>query len=369
MKTVCRRRSGPAEAPRRAVCGQRLPGQRRRRRPVRRRRWSTAGTPTRSKRRRPVPSSSRTGGPRSRRSNSTAHAGAAPLRRRPRSSGYGPRGHPRRHRRAACCRTRSRATATVSPPCCMTCRVWVNGDEVDPATALRRRRRGRRAAAGVGRLMANRSAHPRRKRLQEASSRKTTQEAGPEPNRRRPERRRCGSSTTSTGPASVSASGGSSLSLLALIGRPLDRRAPVLASRPAVAALQTAKTWRHVRRDPHRVTAGVGAGAIGMAGAVTTGLVGAAILGDRRRRLVRRLQRACSQPARSIPSSTRRTRSVARSFRASPPRASRSARASSSVLSSGWCSSSLRTRPATTSSARARAIRSKDRSPARPRSS
>lgn len=46
-----------------------------------------------------------------------------------------------------------------------------------------------------------------------------------------------------------------------------------------VASLQTAKAWRHVRRHPHRLTAGVGAAAMGMAGAVTTGLVGVAILG------------------------------------------------------------------------------------------
>jgi hypothetical protein len=46
----------------------------------------------------------------------------------------------------------------------------------------------------------------------------------------------------------------------------------------SVAALQTARTWRHVRRGPHRLTAGVGAAAIGMAGTVTTGLVGVAIL-------------------------------------------------------------------------------------------
>jgi hypothetical protein len=46
----------------------------------------------------------------------------------------------------------------------------------------------------------------------------------------------------------------------------------------AIAALQTAKAWRHVRRHPHQVTAGIGAAAIGMAGAVTTGLVGVAIL-------------------------------------------------------------------------------------------
>jgi hypothetical protein len=47
----------------------------------------------------------------------------------------------------------------------------------------------------------------------------------------------------------------------------------------AIAALQTAKAWHHVRRYPHQVTAGTGAAAIGMAGAVTTGLVGVAILG------------------------------------------------------------------------------------------
>ncbi len=46
----------------------------------------------------------------------------------------------------------------------------------------------------------------------------------------------------------------------------------------AVAALQAAKVWRHVRRRPHRIVAGAGALAIGLAGGVTTGLVGAAIL-------------------------------------------------------------------------------------------
>jgi hypothetical protein len=67
------------------------------------------------------------------------------------------------------------------------------------------------------------------------------------------------------------------LCLLALIGGRWTL-ALLYSLTAAVAALQTAKTWRHVRRHPHRVTAGVGAGAIGMAGAVTTGLVGAAIL-------------------------------------------------------------------------------------------
>jgi hypothetical protein len=46
----------------------------------------------------------------------------------------------------------------------------------------------------------------------------------------------------------------------------------------AIAALQTARTWRHAHREPHRLTAGVAAAAIGMAGTVTTGLVGVAIL-------------------------------------------------------------------------------------------
>jgi hypothetical protein len=46
----------------------------------------------------------------------------------------------------------------------------------------------------------------------------------------------------------------------------------------AVAALQTAKTWQREGRRPHRVLSGVGALAIGLAGGVTTGLVGVAIL-------------------------------------------------------------------------------------------
>ncbi|HEX2381813.1 MAG TPA: hypothetical protein VHI95_04195 [Acidimicrobiales bacterium] len=67
------------------------------------------------------------------------------------------------------------------------------------------------------------------------------------------------------------------LNLFALIGGRWTV-ALLYAITAAIAALQTAKTWRHLRRRPHRVTAGVGAGAIGMAGAMTTGLVGLAIL-------------------------------------------------------------------------------------------
>jgi hypothetical protein len=67
------------------------------------------------------------------------------------------------------------------------------------------------------------------------------------------------------------------LELLALIGGRWTV-ALLFSLTAVIAALQTARTWRHVRRHPHRITAGVGAGAIGMAGAVTTGLVGLAIL-------------------------------------------------------------------------------------------
>jgi len=67
------------------------------------------------------------------------------------------------------------------------------------------------------------------------------------------------------------------LNLVALIGGRWTV-ALLYALTAAIAALQTAKTWRHVRRHPHRIVAGVGAAAIGMAGAVTTGLVGLAIL-------------------------------------------------------------------------------------------
>jgi hypothetical protein len=67
------------------------------------------------------------------------------------------------------------------------------------------------------------------------------------------------------------------LELVALLGGHWTI-ALLFAVTAAIAALQTAKAWRHVHRHPHRVTAGVGAAAIGMAGAVTTGLVGVAIL-------------------------------------------------------------------------------------------
>jgi hypothetical protein len=46
----------------------------------------------------------------------------------------------------------------------------------------------------------------------------------------------------------------------------------------AIAALQTASTWRHAKQRPHRVVAGAGAAAIALAGAVSTAAVGAAIL-------------------------------------------------------------------------------------------
>ena len=132
----------------------------------------------------------------------------------------------------------------------------------------------------------------------------------------------------------------------------------------AIAALQTAKAWRHVRVHPHRVTAGAGAAAIGMAGAMHDGIG--------RRRDPRSLSRPRSSSAHEQRGGdyrrSDRRRVVHGPLRAlswaSRPRASRSARGSSSAPSSGSCSSSARTRRATTSSGRARATPSRARSPA-----
>jgi hypothetical protein len=50
------------------------------------------------------------------------------------------------------------------------------------------------------------------------------------------------------------------------------------AGTAAIAALQTAMAWSKTGRHPHRVVTGVGAAAIGLAGAVSTGMVGLVIL-------------------------------------------------------------------------------------------
>lgn len=55
--------------------------------------------------------------------------------------------------------------------------------------------------------------------------------------------------------------------------------AALFSATAAFAALQTAREWRKSRARPHRPLAGAGALAIGLAGAVSTSLVGVVILG------------------------------------------------------------------------------------------
>ena len=68
------------------------------------------------------------------------------------------------------------------------------------------------------------------------------------------------------------------LQTLALIGGRFTVAA-LFSATAAFAALQTAIVWRKAGASPHRVTAGAGAAAIGMCGAIATELVGLAILG------------------------------------------------------------------------------------------
>ena len=154
------------------------------------------------------------------------------------------------------------------------------------------------------------------------------------------------------------------LELVALLGGHWTI-ALLFAVTAAIAALQTAKAWRHVHRHPHRVTAGVGAAAIGMAGAVTTGLVGVAILATVAAAFVIAYGERASATRWSTPSSTRRTRFGARCFPGSRPHVSRSPRAVR-VRSRRRARAHrrARTRRATTSWVPARATPSRDRSPA-----
>jgi hypothetical protein len=68
------------------------------------------------------------------------------------------------------------------------------------------------------------------------------------------------------------------LTLIALLGGRWAVSA-LYAATAAFAALQTAREWRKSGARPHRPLAGAGAAVIGLAGAVSTALVGVAILG------------------------------------------------------------------------------------------
>ena len=68
------------------------------------------------------------------------------------------------------------------------------------------------------------------------------------------------------------------LTMLALIGGRWTVTA-LYAATAGFAALQTAREWRKAGARPHRPLAGAGAAAIGVAGALTTSIVGIAILG------------------------------------------------------------------------------------------
>jgi hypothetical protein len=95
---------------------------------------------------------------------------------------------------------------------------------------------------------------------------------------RRPERRRLRVVYDVNGPRVRLGVGWFILNVAALIGGRWAV-AVLYSLTAAIAALQSAKTWRVGGRRPHRIAAGAGAGAISIAGAFTTETVGAVILG------------------------------------------------------------------------------------------
>jgi hypothetical protein len=96
--------------------------------------------------------------------------------------------------------------------------------------------------------------------------------------RRRYRRRRLAVVYDVNGPRIRFGIGWFALTMLALVGGRFTVAA-VYSATAAFAALQTARAWRRAGARPHRPVAGAGALAVGLSGAISTALVGVAILG------------------------------------------------------------------------------------------